>query len=319
MAFGIDYSDARPSHAAMKAAGVRFVCRYIGSTVRAAGRDSKWLSPAEARSLHADGFDLAVVFETGAQRADGGRAAGLADARTASAELAYCGLPDDLPVYFAVDYDATVGPLITAYFTAVAGVLGLKRVGAYGGYKVIKALFDAHLITYGWQTYAWSGGQWDDRAQLRQYSNYRMVGGVSVDYDRSIYDDFGQWRAAGPTPPPSPDQEDNEMIARDVKEGLGGKSGFPFPAGKFSALLFFTDNGYKNGTTVVATEPVTVRYAILRTDGTWQVGTQKVGKADTDKSTIVHRVPFSDAKNTVAVSVTRVDGDGTEPITFTVA
>lgn len=29
--FGLDYSSARPSHAAMKTAGVKFVCRYIGS------------------------------------------------------------------------------------------------------------------------------------------------------------------------------------------------------------------------------------------------------------------------------------------------
>jgi hypothetical protein len=316
MAFGVDYSDARPSHAAMKAAGVHFVCRYIGSKVHGSGRDAKWLSPSEARSLHSGGFDVAVVFETSAQRADGGRAAGLADAHTAVAELAYCGLPSDLPVYFAVDWDTTVGPLITAYFKAVAEVLGLKRVGCYGGYKVIKALFDKKLITYGWQTYAWSSGKWDHRSHLEQYSNDRHVGGASVDYDRSMKADFGQWRANAPKPPP---QEEDEMIARDVKTGLGEKSGFPFPAGKFSSLLFFSDNGYSNGGPVTATQPVTVRYALLRSNGTWQVGTQKVGKADTDEHSVVHRIAFTDAKNTVAVSVTRVDGDGTEPITFTVA
>lgn len=201
--FGVDYSSARPSHAAMRTAGVRFVCRYIGSQVQGTGRSTKWLSPAEAASLHADGFDVVVVFETTANRADGGREAGLADAHTAVAELAYCGLPADLPVYFAIDFDTTVGPLITAYFRAVAEVIDLKRVGAYAGYKVIKALFDAKLITYGWQTYAWSAGRWDSRTHIEQYSNNRSVAGASVDYDRAMKTDFGQWPAK-PLPKPAP-------------------------------------------------------------------------------------------------------------------
>jgi hypothetical protein len=205
MTFGLDYSGGRPSHTAMKTAGVAFVCRYIGSQVRSTGRSTKWLSPLEANDLHLDGFAIVVVFETTAQRAEGGATAGTADAHTAVAELAYCGLPADLPVYFAVDYDTTVGPHITAYFTAIAKVLGLKRVGAYGGYKVIKALFDAELITYGWQTYAWSGGHWDGRAHLQQYSNNKTIGGASVDYDRAMKPEYGQWPAAGtPTPAVKP-------------------------------------------------------------------------------------------------------------------
>lgn len=205
MTFGVDYSSGRPSHAALKTAGAKFAGRYIGSQVRKAGRDAKWLSPSEATSLHGDGLDIVVIFETGAKRADGGRAAGLADAHTAVAELAYCGAPASSAVYFAVDWDAEVGPLIIAYFKAVAEVLGLARVGAYGGYRVIKALFDVRLITYGMQTYAWSGGKWDARAQIQQYSNGRMIGGASVDYDRAMHTDFGQWPAkAAPTPTPKP-------------------------------------------------------------------------------------------------------------------
>lgn len=202
MTFGVDYSSSRPAHAALKTSGVTFVCRYIGSQVRGTGRSAKWLTPSEAASLHASGFGIVAVFESTAQRAEGGAAAGTADARAAIAELAYCGAPADLPVYFAVDYDTTVGPNITAYFKAAAAVLGLKRVGAYGSEKIVKALFDAHLVTYGWQTYAWSGGKWDPRAQIQQYSNGRTIGGASVDYDRAMHADFGQWPAKTVTPPP---------------------------------------------------------------------------------------------------------------------
>ena len=59
---------------------------------------------------------------------------------------------------------------------------------------MISHLFDAGLIGYGWQTYAWSDGQWDHRAQLRQYSNGHTIAGVGVDYDQSTAVDFGQWR-----------------------------------------------------------------------------------------------------------------------------
>jgi hypothetical protein len=195
MAFGLDYSAGRPSHAAMKTAGVEFVCRYIGSKVHDSNRDAKWLSPAEAKALHDDGFDIVVVFETTATRAEAGSAAGISDAAVAQADLVYCGLPADLPIYFAVDEDTTVGPHITAYFEGLAHVLGVKRVGAYGGYEVIKALLDAKLITWAWQTYAWSSGRWDTRNHIEQYSNNRSVGGAGVDYDRSMKPDFGQWPA----------------------------------------------------------------------------------------------------------------------------
>jgi hypothetical protein len=201
--FGLDYSSGRPSHAAMKTAGVSFVCRYIGSQVHGTGRSAKWLTPSEATALHVDGFDVVAVFETTAQRAEGGAAAGTADAHTAVAELAYCGLPADLPVYWAVDYDTTVGPHLRAYFKAIAAVLGIRRVGVYAGYKVVKVLLDEHLVTYAWQTYAWSGGKWDTRAQIQQYSNGKTVGGASVDYDRAMHAEFGQWPAKV-TPPPAP-------------------------------------------------------------------------------------------------------------------
>jgi len=205
MTFGLDYSSGRPSSAAMKAKGVAFVCRYIGSTVRGTGRSAKWLTPSEAKGHHDGGRAVVVVFETTAKRAEAGHAAGVADAHTAVTELAYCGLPADLPVYFAVDYDTTVGPNVTGYFQGAASVLGLARVGGYGGYKVIKALLDKQLATYGWQTYAWSGGKWDSRAQLQQYDNGRTIGGASVDYARAMHPDYGQWPAAGtPTPAVKP-------------------------------------------------------------------------------------------------------------------
>lgn len=85
-------------------------------------------------------------------------------------------------IYFAVDFDAE-GPEVEDYFRGAAQSIGLVRVGVYGGYKVVKHLFEAGLVSAAWQTYAWSEGKWHARARVRQYSNGHQLGGVEVDYD----------------------------------------------------------------------------------------------------------------------------------------
>ena len=94
-------------------------------------------------------------------------------------------------------------PTINAYFDGIASVIGKSRTGAYGSYYVIKRLFDGGKIAWGWQTYAWSGGNWDSRAQLRQVQNGLENG--QLDKDQAMAADFGQWGASGgSTPPPEP-------------------------------------------------------------------------------------------------------------------
>ena len=61
----------------------------------------------------------------------------------------------------------------------------------------VQRLFNAGKITWGWQTYAWSGGQWDSRAQLRQVQNGMTVDGAACDRDEAWASDFGQWGASG--------------------------------------------------------------------------------------------------------------------------
>jgi hypothetical protein len=193
--FGLDYSAGRPSHAAMKTAGVEFVCRYIGSRDYTANRSAKWLSPVEVKDLHGAGIAIVTVFETGAKRALGGHAAGVEDGHTAVTELAYCGLPVDMPVYFAVDWDATVSQqaAINGYLDGAASVLGRARVGIYGGYGPVSRALDAGKAKWAWQTYAWSGGRWNPRNHIEQYSNNHNLGGAGVDYDRAMKASFGQW------------------------------------------------------------------------------------------------------------------------------
>jgi hypothetical protein len=205
--FGIDYAwhntvtDAVAKE--LVKAGVTFVGRYYSNN-----NDSKNLSPGEVKALSKHDIDIVCFWESTATEAENGYAAGVADAKRALVEAKEDGMPSDRPIYFAIDEDATVGPHITAYFKGVASVIGLKRTGVYGGIRVVRGLFDARLIEWAFQTYAWSGGKWDARAQFRQYSNGHTVAGISCDYDTAVAKDFGQWRVGhdpgrAPAKPPA--------------------------------------------------------------------------------------------------------------------
>jgi len=188
---GIDYAwHGRVDTDAFREGGATFVVRYVSHD------ESKNLSADEARLLSDAGLDLAVVWESTQCRAREGRTAGAADARTASAQARACGMPEPRPVYFAVDFDAGDAelPQIVDYLGGAATVLGTKRVGVYGGYRVVGHCLDRAVAGFAWQTYAWSAGRRDPRAQLYQHRNGVVIGGVSCDRDTAFAADFGQWR-----------------------------------------------------------------------------------------------------------------------------
>ena|GEM_PF-2007241 len=188
---GVDYAWTHPSPAALKAAGIAFVMRYLSTDA------SKNLTRAEANALAEENIWCGVVWESTANRAGAGKAAGQADAKTALAQATAAGMPAGHPVYLAVDYDADPATVVP-YFQGAASVLGLDRTGVYGGYKVVKYLLDHELVTFAWQTAAWSAGKWDARAHIRQGA-YIKIGGVQCDANTSQKDDFGQWMP-GKTP-----------------------------------------------------------------------------------------------------------------------
>ena len=191
---GLDYSSARPSTAALKAAGVTFVVRYLS------GGSSKDITAAEARALTDAAIDIVLVWETTANRAEAGFDAGVADARAAQHEAITVGMPVRRPIYFAVDEDTTVGPHITAYFKGIASVLDVARIGVYGGFAVVKGCLDAGLVTFAWQTSSWSHGQREARAHLFQDNNAHAPI-PDTDVDHALKDDFGQWNLDDGTQP----------------------------------------------------------------------------------------------------------------------
>jgi LysM repeat protein len=187
---GVDYAWYRPSDSELRSSGVSFVARYL---VPRSFRNGKALTASEAASLRARGYVLLLNYELAASSARGGYPAGQRDAQRAELARREVGAPA-LPIYFSVDYDERNAAVIKEYLAGVASVIGTARTGVYGGYYAVHAALDAGY-SYAWQTYAWSYGRWDARAQVRQVHNGALFHGQG-DLDEAVYADFGGWGGA---------------------------------------------------------------------------------------------------------------------------
>ena len=204
IAKGVDYAfSPHPRPDVLKNEGYSFACRYL-SPNPANDSNGKNLSSGELSALMGAGLAVVVVEESTAQRMLQGHAAGVSDAQHAAAVTRSLGI-SSIPVYFACDFDATEADQVPVndYLDGAASVIGLNRTGIYGGYWPVKRAFDAGKVKWGWQAFAWSGGNWDARAQLRQVQNGVIIGGADCDVDEAHAEDFGQWprKSANPGPP----------------------------------------------------------------------------------------------------------------------
>jgi LysM repeat protein len=181
---GVDYSWARPGGAKLQANGKTFAVRYLHSS-------GKGISNAEIADLRAHSIQIAVVYEAGA-KSFLGRAAGAAQARTAQSLLNGLNLSSSLPIYFAVDWDASEADQagIDEALRGAADVIGAGRVGLYGGYWPVSRAQAHGTARWLWQTYAWSGGHVAAGIHLYQWSNGQWGG--QVDFTRALQTEFGQ-------------------------------------------------------------------------------------------------------------------------------
>jgi hypothetical protein len=221
---GLDYSGSRPSGAAVARAGFGFVVRYLPNGLTSPRVN---VSATEVADMRANGVAVALVWESLANRAAQGRAAGIADATMAIAQATVVGLPDS-PIYFAVDFDipdynpsatsprAKLGP-VGDYFDGVASVLDHTRIGVYGGYWAVRRCLDAGLASWAWQTAAWSGGQVDPRIHLFQRIGYVVVDGVQCDVNEARQNNFGQNASGGD------DMTPDDLISPDGLLDASGK------------------------------------------------------------------------------------------------
>lgn len=190
----VDYSYARPSPAAIKAAGYAGVMRYLTGAGKA-------VATTEIAALHAAGLAVGFVYEgdgpTRTTRALEGYAAGQEDGRTALTVATALGIPPTVCLYFAVDTDTTADK-VAAYFQGVASVLLGRPAGVYGSYQVVDGTVRAGLAAYGWQTVAWSAGKVSAVACLYQRNTHPgpPIAGSSpadTDEDAVLQADWGGW------------------------------------------------------------------------------------------------------------------------------
>lgn len=189
---GLDYSFTRPDLAEVVEAGYRFVVRYLCTYPACAG---KVLTADELADIRGHGLDLAVVWEYDTHDALEGFPAGWRHGSMALSQARSLGLPDTMAIYFAVDFDATPEQLVTVadYFRGIASVVPIGRVGVYGGIRTIRTLHAAGVVTWLWQTYAWSNGQVYGPTHVYQYSNGHMIAGAICDLNTARVPSFGQW------------------------------------------------------------------------------------------------------------------------------
>lgn len=180
--------------------GYAFVARYyaIPEDTKIPG---KILTPAEAQAISAAGLKIVAVWENGRADEHGyfTYAHGLRDGQAALALAAAIGQPDDTPIYFAVDFDATDDEIdsgVTSYFRGVIAAFGsINRVGAYASGHVCDVLDGTALASRFWLAGAtgWAGykefAAWD----ILQRAESHAICALPVEYTDSDVgsDDYG--------------------------------------------------------------------------------------------------------------------------------
>lgn len=225
---GVDYSWARPGGAALQQSGYGFAARYLSHDT------GKNISAGEANDLRTHDVDIVLVWESTASRALSGHDAGVQDAKDAAAQCELVGAPGAMPIYFAVDFDATPGQQanIDDYLRGAASVIGIDRVGVYGGFYIVQRCHDNGTAKWFWQTLAWSGGQQFSGNHIYQDGRTDFNGGCDI--DEAKQDNYGQWSKAGggqpvpapsPAPTPAPAGGSYTVVSGDTLSGIASRFG----------------------------------------------------------------------------------------------
>jgi hypothetical protein len=175
--------------------GIKVVGRYLSHS------SWKGFTAAEAAIAKAAGLGIVSIFENAfpspTNRAYFANAKGVSDANFAFKLAKEVGQPEQTAIYFTCDFDAQAAdlPAILDYFKGVKATLKSYKVGVYGNYNAVKAVHDAGLADYFWQTYAWSAGLHNTFLHIMQYRNDTTLPGINfgVDYDNMEKSEVGAW------------------------------------------------------------------------------------------------------------------------------
>jgi uncharacterized protein YfiM (DUF2279 family) len=191
---GVDYSYSRPDLRQLRRAGKTFAVRYLTG-------ESKALSHPEAHALRAAGLHVVSNYEmTTSDLTSGGFAHGVALARAAEAAHRASGGPAKAPIYFSADsspdgWSHAQWHSFHQNLRGIASVIGVKRVGVYGGTLALETARSHGLARWYWQSLGWRNGQWLPWAHLQQHHIDMPMGGGMVDKNRALAGNYGQWNA----------------------------------------------------------------------------------------------------------------------------
>lgn len=193
--------------AAAKAAGVKWISRYLCPAGQPGWRAAKRLTLPERRRLEAFGFKVITNFQDGKDHAGRGAGQGAIDGRVALTNLTECEYPPGstlIPV--STDYDARASeePAVLAYYRAFAQTCPGYELDAYGSSAIIGMLQRAKAIIPdgGWLTQS-TGFRKDPTAHIavRQGPTTRAFG-LEIDPNTGFFP------APAISPPPPPPLED---------------------------------------------------------------------------------------------------------------
>lgn len=248
MARVVDYSFSRPPLQTVKDHGYVGIARYLAPLP-----NRKVIRKPEVEEAHRLGLGVLLVWETTADRARAGAAAGRRDRAAAEAMAEDLGLPKTRPVFYAVDFDAQ-GAEILPYFQAIAED-ATHPVGIYGGFKPVEAVAAARLASFFWQTKAWSRGRVSRHTQLLQ-----LIGNTTIpqtDVNDILAPDWGGWFPGTPAPVPAPTPTEDDVLTllahiTSLYVAIAGR--YPDDAGLANWISQFQDAEKKGLLNVVAVE-----------------------------------------------------------------
>ena len=207
MTYGVDYSGTGNSDwiglAKALAANGKFIAgRYAVYDKSPGGRG---ITGSEYTALMAHGIDVFLYYEETETWMLGGFSAGVRAANAAMDVIRTERMPENLAVYYGHDVDPTPDQFaaIDDCLRGAASVVGIARVGFYGGWLGIDHCAAAGTATWFTQTLAWEYGRGiHPAAHLYQYDIFGpTIYGTPCDLVRSVKSHYGGAREAlGPGP-----------------------------------------------------------------------------------------------------------------------
>lgn len=195
---GVDYSSTSHDNwaglaEALKEAGMHFAGRYAVYDKSPGGRG---ITAEEYQALVTAGLDVFLYYEEDTAWMTNGWSAGVRAATRALDNIQKARMPQGMPVMYSHDIDPEPQHFeaIDECLRGAASVVGIERVGFYGGWLGIDHVHAAGTAKWFVQTIAWQYQHGiHPAAHLHQYNTgTNIIGGANCDLVAALKPHYGQ-------------------------------------------------------------------------------------------------------------------------------